>query len=257
MTSRSPKTSNVRRAQSLPAQIDSRCYGARRCPPASCSVSTSEAPQLELLGQPLSVCTSVNVAERNLLRLPSLIICRQFDALYRAWKVIRLHRGRRRIGRKRVIERHRLALQLLRSRPAHARRSDTRSSIAIASAMDACLTIGIRQARPLAHQPAGWGLGHGAMPRLQHAQHGIQMRRRRAGPSWYVDSLNSKPRPKRVFLWASNRPFRDGHHIGRSHSLVSWCRRTALGYRICGWAELRCARSVGLPLPLHVRSFRT
>ena len=67
-----------------PAQIDSRCYGARRCPPASCSVSTSEAPQLELLGQPLSVCTSVNVAERNLLRLPSLIICRQFDALYRA-----------------------------------------------------------------------------------------------------------------------------------------------------------------------------
>src|SRR5262249_20553328 len=31
-----------------------------------------------------SFCTSVNVAELDLLRLPSLIICRQFDALYRA-----------------------------------------------------------------------------------------------------------------------------------------------------------------------------
>ena len=48
------------------------------------AVRDREAPQLELLGQPLSVCTSVNVAQRNLLRLPSLIICRQFDALYRA-----------------------------------------------------------------------------------------------------------------------------------------------------------------------------
>src|SRR5215471_12227837 len=34
--------------------------------------------------EPYSFCTSVNVAERNLLRLPSLIICRQFYALYRA-----------------------------------------------------------------------------------------------------------------------------------------------------------------------------
>src|SRR5215831_16763987 len=41
--SRSPKTSNVRRVQSLPPQIDCRCYGARRRPPASCNVSTSEA----------------------------------------------------------------------------------------------------------------------------------------------------------------------------------------------------------------------
>jgi len=73
---------------------------------------------------------------------------------------------------------------------------------------------------------------------------------------WHVESLNSKPHPKRG-LWASNRPFRDGHHIGRSHSPVSWCHHMALGYRICGWAELRCARSVGLPLPLHIRSFRT
>ena len=31
-----------------------------------------------------SFCTSVNVAERDFLRLPSPIICRQFDALYRA-----------------------------------------------------------------------------------------------------------------------------------------------------------------------------
>src|SRR5262249_5115586 len=41
--SRSPKTSNVRRVHSLPPQIDCRCYGARRRPPASCNVSTSEA----------------------------------------------------------------------------------------------------------------------------------------------------------------------------------------------------------------------
>ena len=74
-----------------------------------------------------------------------------------------------------------------------------------ASGIGAHLTIGIRQARPLAHQPAGCGLWHVAMPRLQQAQHGIQnppQKGRTKLTRYYctVDSLNSKPRPKRAFL---------------------------------------------------------